>query len=52
LRYGAMIVMWRINGDYKRSPFFDNETGTPHREPAVALFSAKDMKAGAGEAET
>ena len=44
LRFGAMLAWWRLRGDHKHSPFFDYETGAPHRTPEIALFSAEDRK--------
>jgi hypothetical protein len=32
----ARLVGWRLRGDHKRSPFFDNETGEPVVAPRVA----------------
>ncbi len=29
LRYGSMLVMWRLRGDHKLSPFFSAHTGEP-----------------------
>jgi len=38
LRACALMAKWRLAGDFKYSPFFDIDTGAPHRTPATALF--------------
>ncbi len=40
-RIGGLMSKWRLLGDYKYSPFFDIDTGAPHRNPAIALFPVR-----------
>jgi hypothetical protein len=35
LRFGRLVIRWRLRGDHRRSPFFDARTGTPIVEPRV-----------------
>ena len=35
LRLAGLILLWRIRGDHKRSPFFDQRTGEPSTKPYV-----------------
>jgi hypothetical protein len=46
MRVGRLISQWRLSGDYKYSPFFDPNTGAPHRSPAIALFPVRPDKGG------
>jgi len=35
LRVAGLLLLWRIRGDHKRSPFFDPQTGKPSAMPYV-----------------
>jgi hypothetical protein len=35
LRFGRLVIRWRLRGDHKRSPFFDARTGKPIVAPRV-----------------
>ena len=35
LRYGWMLLGWKVRGDHKRSPFFDAKTGRPVLEATL-----------------
>jgi len=35
LRYGGMLLWWRLRGDHKRSPFFNARTGAPIVAPRI-----------------
>jgi Family of unknown function (DUF6151) len=35
LRFGRLVIQWRLRGDQRRSPFFDARTGTPIVKPRV-----------------
>lgn len=43
LRLLLRILLWRLRGDHRRTPFFDAATGAPLAEPGAGLASARGL---------
>ena len=45
LRYGGMLLKWRLRGDHKHSPFFNARTGQPIIAPRmISAFEVQELK--------